>query len=132
MRLTINAQDKRPLHQQVMDGVKAQIASGKLREGMVLPSVRQAAEELGVNLNTIAVAYRKLQAEGLVWVRHGMGAVVHSRRVAYAPAEELRRLLRNALTQMVLSGREKREIVALVKRELIAAGLMGRKRRGGY
>ena len=66
MFLTIDASDKRPLYQQIVDGVKALIASGVLREGMTLPSVRQVANDLGVNLNTIAVAYRQLQDEGLL------------------------------------------------------------------
>ncbi len=58
MFLTVDATDKRPLYQQIVDGVKALIARGDLREGATLPSVRQVAGDLGVNLNTIAVAYR--------------------------------------------------------------------------
>ena len=61
MFLTVDFNDKRPLYQQVADGIKALIARGVLREGMTLPSVRQVAGDLGVNLNTIAVAYRELQ-----------------------------------------------------------------------
>lgn len=83
MFLTVDANDKRPLYQQIVDGVKALIAGGTLREGMTLPSVRQVAGDLGVNLNTIAVAYRQLQEEGFLAVRHGAGAVVASRRARY-------------------------------------------------
>ena len=71
MFLTLDANDKRPIYQQIADGIKALIARGDLHEGMVLPSVRQVSGDLGVNLNTIAVAYRQLQDEGLVTVRHG-------------------------------------------------------------
>lgn len=118
MFLTIDANDKRPLYQQIVDGVKALIAGGELREGMTLPSVRQVANDLGINLNTIAVAYRQLQEEGLVRVRHGTGAVVESRRSRNVQEEDLRTPLRNALTQLILGGRKDREIVGMVRREL--------------
>jgi GntR family transcriptional regulator len=118
MFLKIDADDKRPLYQQIVDGVKALIASGELREGMTLPSVRQVANDLGVNLNTIAVAYRQLQEEGFLQVRHGAGAVLSSRRARSVEEEELRKSLRTALTQLVLGGRSDRQIVAAVRQEL--------------
>jgi GntR family transcriptional regulator len=118
MFLTVDANDKRPLYQQIVDGVKALIARGELREGMTLPSVRQVADDLGVNLNTIAVAYRQLQEEGFLRVRHGAGAVVSSRRGRGVEEQELRKPLRTALTQLILGGRSDREIVAAVRQEL--------------
>ncbi|MCL5670741.1 MAG: GntR family transcriptional regulator [Acidobacteria bacterium] len=118
MFLTIDASDKRPLYQQIVDGVKALIASGVLREGMTLPSVRQVANDLGVNLNTIAVAYRQLQDEGLVRVRHGWGAVVSSHNARELGEEELRKPLRIALTQLILGGHKDWEIITAVRQEL--------------
>lgn len=118
MFLTIDANDKRPLYQQIVDGVKALIAAGELPEGTSLPSVRQVANDLGVNLNTIAVAYRQLQEEGFLRVRHGAGAVVSSRRARGVGEEELRKPLRTALTQLILGGRSDREILSAVRQEL--------------
>lgn len=118
MFLTVDASDKRPLYQQVVDGVKALIARGLLREGMTLPSVRQVAGDLGVNLNTIAVAYRQLQEEGFLTVRHGAGAVVSSRRARSVPEDELLKPLRTALTELILAGLSDREITAAVRQEL--------------
>ena len=118
MFLTVDTNDKRPLYQQIIDGVKALIARGDLREGATLPSVRQVAGDLGVNLNTIAVAYRQLQEEGFVQVRHGAGAVVSSRRGRTVDEDALRKPLRTAVTQMVLAGRSEREIRAAVEQEL--------------
>ena len=118
MFLTVDANDKRPLYQQIVDGVKTLIARGDLREGESLPSVRQVAGDLGVNLNTIAIAYRELQQEGLLFVRHGAGAVVASRRVREVEQSELRKPLRTSLTQLVLAGLGDREIVAIVRQEL--------------
>ena len=118
MFITVDANDKRPLYQQVVDEIKGLIARGTLREGMTLPSVRQVARDLGVNLNTIAVAYRELQREGLLTVRHGAGAVVASRRSSAINKEELRKPLGAALTQLALAGLSKREIVGIVLQEL--------------
>jgi GntR family transcriptional regulator len=118
MFITIDANDKRPLYQQVVDEIKGLIARGTLREGMTLPSVRQVARDLGVNLNTIAVAYRELQREGLLTVRHGAGAVVSSRRSCAINKDELRKPLGTALTQLALAGLSKREIVGIVMQEL--------------
>ena len=118
MLLTIDANDKRPLYQQIVDGVKELIAKGELREGITLPSVRQVANDLGVNLNTIAVAYRQLQEEGFLRVRHGAGAVVSSRRARGVGEGELRKSLRTALTQLILGGRSDREILSAVRQEL--------------
>jgi len=118
MFLNVDADDKRPLYRQIIDGVKELIARGDLREGMTLPSVRQVAGDLGVNLNTIAVAYRELQEEGLLAVRHGAGAVVSSRRARGVEETALRQQLRTPLTQLVLAGLSDREIAAMVRQEL--------------
>ncbi len=118
MFLTIDAVDKRPLYQQIVDGIKALIARRELLEGMTLPSVRQVAADLGVNLNTIAVAYRQLQDEGLLAVRHGVGVVVSSRHCRNVEEGELLKPLRTALTNLILSGLSAREIIKVVRQEL--------------
>ena len=74
--------------------------------------------DLGVNLNTIAAAYRELQDEGLIRVRHGAGAVVASRTAAPQREDELRVPLRTALTQLVLAGLPRKQILTMVADEL--------------
>jgi GntR family transcriptional regulator len=118
MFLTLQDNDKRPIYQQITDGIKDLIARGELREGMTLPSVRQVAGDLGVNLNTVAVAYRQLQDEGFVTVRHGAGAVISSSSARPVEQAELYKPLRTALTQLVLSGLTGREIVETVREQL--------------
>lgn len=120
MYITIDATDKRAIYQQVVDEIKALIAKGELPEGSSLPPVRQVAADLGVNLNTIAFAYRYLQREGLINVRHGSGAVVVSKLLNQRAEEQLRAQLRAALTQLVLAGFTRSEITALVANELNA------------
>ncbi len=64
MYIVVDEADRRPIYQQVVDEIKNLIARGELREGTALPPVRQVAADLGVNLNTIATAYRELQRDG--------------------------------------------------------------------
>ena len=121
MFVTIDEADPRPIYVQVAEEIKALIARGELAEGAPLPPVRQLAADLGVNLNTVATAYRELQGEGLLFIRHGAGAVVASSRTARdRSAEELRRPLRAALTGLVLAGLPRVEIMNLVQSELRA------------
>jgi GntR family transcriptional regulator len=116
--LTIITTDPRSIYQQVADGIKVLIARGELEEGASLPPVRQLAADLGVNLNTIATAYRELQKDGLIVIKHGSGSVVASRKITDRSQDELLRPLRKALTELVLAGMSSRKILNLVAREL--------------
>jgi len=118
MYITIDEDDRRPVYRQVADEIKALIASRELRNGAALPPVRQVAADLGVNLNTIAAAYRELQKEGLLTVRHGAGAVVTSGGTRTRKDVETRKPLRSALAHMVLSGLSRSEILAAVDEEI--------------
>ncbi len=80
MFVTVDERDARPLYQQLVDEIKTLIARGELEEGTLLPPVRQVASDLGVNLNTVAFAYRRLQKDGLIRVKHGSGAVGYRKR----------------------------------------------------
>ena len=118
MFLTIDTTDPRPIYQQVADGIKALIAHRKLAEGAPLPPLRQLAADLGVNLNTIATAYRTLQAAGFIVVKHGSGAVVASQTSSERSEDELVRPLRAALTDLILAGLPTDKIARIVMREL--------------
>ena len=118
MYITIDERDRRPIYQQVVDEIKTLIATGELPEGTSLPPVRQIAADLGVNLNTIAFAYRRLQKEGLVKIKHGAGAIVTSRLLNETTEEQLRSQLATALTHLALAGLKLSEIRAMVNGEL--------------
>ena len=118
MFITVDTDDRRPIYQQVVDEIKALIAKGDLSEGSALPPVRQVAADLGVNLNTVAAAYRELQREGLISVRHGSGAIVTSRTSVESSEDAMRKPLRAALTQFVLAGMPRGEIMGVVREEL--------------
>lgn len=114
MYITIDERDKRPLYQQVADEIKGLIAAGELAEGSSLPPVRQVAADLGVNLNTIASAYRRLQKEGFIKIKHGSGAIVTTRMTGQKADDQVQTQLRGALTDLVLVGMTGAEIRSLV------------------
>ncbi|MDQ2662202.1 MAG: GntR family transcriptional regulator [Actinomycetota bacterium] len=65
-----------PIFAQVAASVRADAASGRLRAGDRLPSAREVASSLEVNLHTVLRAYQELRDEGLVDMRRGRAAVV--------------------------------------------------------
>jgi GntR family transcriptional regulator len=65
-----------PIYLQLMEQVKHAVETGALRAGEQLPGIRPLAEELVINPNTVAKAYRELEHEGLIELRHGAGAFV--------------------------------------------------------
>jgi len=70
-----NASD-RPVYLQIIDQVKRDIALGRVAAAERLPTVRQLAQQLAINPNTIAKAYRQLEQEGVILTRAGAGAFV--------------------------------------------------------
>jgi GntR family transcriptional regulator len=65
-----------PIYLQLMERVKHAIETGALRTGDQLPAIRSLAEELVINPNTVAKAYRELEHQGVIELRHGAGAFV--------------------------------------------------------
>ena len=69
----VNFKSGVPVYLQIVQQVKDAAASGNLRPGDALPSVRALAEELRINRNTAARAYTELEAEGVIETRQGAG-----------------------------------------------------------
>lgn len=65
-----------PIYEQIAGSIRAQVASGQLNPGDRLPSARDLAEQLDVNLHTILKAYQELRDEGTLDLRRGRGAVI--------------------------------------------------------
>ena len=74
--ITISLSSSVPLHDQLVSGLRDLIASGVLHPGSELPPVRQLAADLGINLNTVARAYRELTEAGLLASVRGRGTTV--------------------------------------------------------
>ena len=79
-----------PIYLQLMEQVKHAIETGALRPGEQLPGIRPLAEELVMNPNTVAKAYRELEHEGVIELRHGAGAFVSSNGRAKKTTDTLR------------------------------------------
>lgn len=73
MRLQINFKSGMPVYLQIVDQIKAAAASGALKPGEALPSIRPVAEELRINRNTVAKAYAELESLGVIETVPGKG-----------------------------------------------------------
>ena len=76
MVFELNFKSAKPVYLQVVDQVKAAVASGAARSGDALPSIRPLAEELRVNRNTIAKAYGELESQGVIQSLAGKGCFI--------------------------------------------------------
>ncbi len=92
MLLHVNASLGVPIYLQVESQVKHAIASGVLKEGDALPSVRKLAADLRINPNTIARAYQDLEREGVVRTVPGGGTFVAGTGPGLLKSEKIRRL----------------------------------------
>ena len=78
MRFQLNFKSGKPVYLQLVDQVKAATASGALRRGEGLPSIRPLAETLRVNRNTVAKAYAELESQGIIETVAGKGCFVRT------------------------------------------------------
>ena len=118
-----------PIYLQLMEQVKHAIETGALQPGDQLPGIRPLAEELVMNPNTVAKAYRELEHEGVIELRHGAGAFVTPNARAQKSAERLRTAqttVAAAVARLRSRGISDDEI-----RRLFEAELAGLNRKGG-
>lgn len=124
LTLAIDRGGEAPIYEQVADQVRKLVASGALEPGTALPSVRQLAGDLGVNLNTIARAYRLLENEGFLVIRDRAGVEVA------APANKVNRSARSRLLEQLRAnlarlrqvGMTPEDLLRVVRREVEAMG----------
>ena len=109
-----------PIYLQLMEQVKHSIETGALRAGEQLPGIRPLAEELVINPNTVAKAYRELEHDGLVEATPGRGTFISGTLAADSLEhhETLRRHLLEWLAQAQRAGMHEEDILALVSRTL--------------
>jgi GntR family transcriptional regulator len=81
-----------PVYRQIIDRVQSAMASGALRSGDRLPTVRQLAVDLSVNPNTVVRAYRELELTGALMTRQGTGTFVADRKIEQSDADRERKL----------------------------------------
>jgi GntR family transcriptional regulator len=120
-----------PIYLQVMEQVKHAIETGALRPGEQLPGIRPLAEELVINVNTVAKAYRELEHEGVIELRHGSGAFVADNARTGKHAEALRgaqSLVAGTIDRLRARGLTPEEIRRLFEAELAGLTRTGRDR----
>ena len=120
-----------PIYLQLMEQVKHAVETGALRPGEQLPGIRPLAEALVINPNTVARAYRELEHEGVIELRHGAGAFVALHAGARQQTDRLRTaqsLVAAAIDTLRASGVSDEEIRRLVEAELAGLGRKGHPR----
>jgi len=117
-----------PIYLQLMEQVKHSIETGALRPGEQLPGIRPLAEQLVINPNTVAKAYRELEHEGVIELRHGAGAFVSGQARARKVTEKLRAgqsIVAVTVERLRKSGVTDEEIRRLFEAELVGLGKAG-------
>lgn len=97
MQIRLDFHSHEPIYQQIVEQVNGLVASGVLKPGDQLPTVREVAADIRINFNTAARAYRLLHEEGVISTQQGRGTYV----LEGPPPVEARRLRRERLQSMV-------------------------------
>ena len=122
MLFRVDTNNPIPVYSQIVMQVKHAIASGVLRQGEFLPSLRDTAKELRINPHTVAKAYRELEMMGLVQTDHGRGTYVRDSGEALPETqrrEELDRLSEQLIVEGYHIGASPEEIIDALQRKLI-------------
>ncbi|TRY16722.1 GntR family transcriptional regulator [Tessaracoccus rhinocerotis] len=97
MLIRIDTSSEEPVFAQLAGSIRTEIALGRLAVGEKLPSAKEVAGSLDVNLHTVLRAYQELRDEGLIDIRRGRGAVVTEAAVAATELhDEVRALVQRA------------------------------------
>jgi GntR family transcriptional regulator len=99
--VAIDTRDVTPIYAQLERALRAAIASGRLRPGDQLPTVRQLAVDLQVNANTVARVYTELERAGVIETRRGVGSFVTATPAQAHPPREHERRLRAFVTRVL-------------------------------
>ena len=121
MLIQLNFKSGKPVYLQVVDQVKAAAASGALRAGEPLPSIRPLAEQLRVNRNTVAKAYAELEGQGVIETVAGRGCFLRENHSPFRKDVRLKMVAQEidaAIVQAHHLRVEEKEFLALVRERL--------------
>ena len=100
MHFSIDTKSGVPFYRQIIEQIKFAIAQGRLESGSRLPTVRQLAVDLAINLNTVIRAYRELEIEGVLETHQGSGTFVGNQKPEIDRIEK-QRMLDQILTELL-------------------------------
>lgn len=119
MPFHLNQSSGIPLYVQLMEQVKHAVETGELHAGDQLPAIRKIAEDLVMNPNTVARAYRELEHEGVIELKHGLGAFVSESVVARTSVmRKAHVVVQSAIDRLLSLHLSQEEIRRLVENEL--------------
>ncbi len=101
MYIELNFKSGKPTYLQIIEQIKYALATGALRDGDQLPSIRALAEQLRINRNTVAKAYGDLETEGIVKTEQGRGVFCTAEQSALTAAAR-RRIVAKALDGVIV------------------------------
>jgi GntR family transcriptional regulator len=111
-----------PLYIQLMEQVKHAVETGALRDGEQLPAIRKVAEDLVMNPNTVVRAYRELEHEGVVELKHGSGAFIRNPEGGRARViRKAQAVVQPAVERLLLMGLTEDELRRVFENELARA-----------
>jgi GntR family transcriptional regulator len=99
--LSIDPHDPTPIYAQLERGLRAAIATSRLRPGDQLPTVRQLAVELQINANTVARVYAELERANVIETKRGVGSFISATPAQAHPPREHERRLRTFVTRVL-------------------------------
>ena len=99
--VSVDTRDPTPIYAQLERGLRAAVATGRVRPGDQLPTVRQLAVELRINANTVARVYAELERAGVIETRRGVGSFVTATATRAHPPREHDRRLRTFITRVL-------------------------------
>lgn len=99
--VSIDPRDKTPIYTQLERGLRAAMATSRLRPGDQLPTVRQLAVELKINANTVGRVYADLERSGAIETRRGVGSFVTATAENARPPKEHEKRLRAFVTRVL-------------------------------
>jgi len=115
--VSIDPRDPTPIYAQLERGLRAAIATGRVRPGDQLPTVREMAVDLRVNANTVARVYAELERAGVLETRRGVGSFVSATPAQAHPPREHDRRLRSFVMRVLADA----DAAGLTIDEVIAA-----------
>lgn len=114
MLITVDPTSASPLFRQIADGVRSEVLTGVVGPGSRLPSAKELAESLDLNLHTVLKAYQLLRDEGLVDLRRGRGAVVTAQA---SELDEVAELVPQLVARAKAAGIGAAALTALITKE---------------
>ncbi len=121
MLLTIDENDNRPIYLQIISQIREQVGNGTLKPGDELPSVRDVADSLNINMHTVRSAYLKLREQGIISMHLGRRAKIAAIQLQSDTTNaeaDIKARLKELMTDAILQGINPGELAILVNQLL--------------